>query len=57
MTDRDIMAEYLRIEREANGKPQGADVEAIIIWVAAAAGRKIDDVRRIVREGTVAGAV
>lgn len=57
MTDRDIMAEYLRIERAANRKPQGADVEAIIIWVAAAAGRKIDDVRRIVREGTVAGAV
>lgn len=57
MTDREIVAEYLRLEHAANRKPSGADVQGIIITVSAIAGRPIDDVRRLVRDATVMGAV
>lgn len=57
MTDAEIIAEFLRIEREANRKPQGADHEAILIWIAATAGRRIDEVRRLILDSTVMGPV
>jgi hypothetical protein len=57
MTDAKIIAEFLRMERTANRKPQGADHEAILIAVSATSGRRIDEVRRLILDSTVMGPV
>lgn len=52
MTDREIIAEFERIEGIANRTPQGADHQHILRTVAAMAGRDIEDVRRLIRDRT-----
>lgn len=51
MTDREIAAEFERIERIANRTPKGADHEAILRTVAAMADRDLADVRRVILDG------
>ena len=48
MTPTAIWNEYLAREADANKRPEGADVEAIIRKIAADAGMTYDDVREVV---------
>lgn len=52
MTDREIIAEFERIERIANRTPQGADHQHILRTVTAMAGRDIAYVRDLIRDRT-----
>jgi len=48
MTDQDIVALYLRLEKLAMRAPRGADHNAILADVAVMAERNLLDVRRLV---------
>ena len=48
MTDQEIIAKYLRLERLAMLTPQGADHNAILADVATVSNRNLVDVRRLV---------
>lgn len=50
MTPAQIMAEYTRREREANARPQGADVGRIIRDVAEWAGLPFAEVDALVKD-------
>lgn len=52
MTDREIVAEFERIEGIANRTPQGADHQHILRTVTAMAGRDIAYVRDLIRDRT-----
>jgi len=51
MTDAEIMAEFERLEAEANRTVRGADRQAILRHVAELAGRDLADVQRVILDG------
>jgi hypothetical protein len=55
MTPKEAAAEVMRLEGEANRKPQGANILAIIQTVADANGLTAETVRAAVRDATVMG--
>lgn len=55
MTDHEINAEFVRIEKLANKTPQGVDHEAVLRTQAAKADRPLDEVRRIILDGCFMG--
>ena len=55
MTDQEIIAEYLRREKQAMRKQRGANHNAIIADVAAMANRNFGDVRRLVVDAIFSG--
>ncbi len=52
MTDRQIMAKYITLEKKGNAGMMGADHKAIMRRVAEMAGVSYEDVRGIVLDGT-----
>lgn len=55
MTPQEAAAEVISLETEANRKPQGANILAIIQTVADANGLPVETVRAAVRDATVMG--
>jgi hypothetical protein len=53
---KEIVAEYMRLERAANRKPQGADVRDIVQELANKHGLTYADVRGSILDATVMGA-